>query len=243
MKLSEQEKAARKVAFRAMSFREKTDHILTYYKWPIILCLLALVILVSTLYRQMTRKEPVLYLAMINVSVGADLEEQLSDGYLLASGSNPNRQQVYLYRDLYLSENADTLNHQYEYASQMKLTGAISTRKLDLVLMNREAYDIFSRKGYLLDLSFLTSEKSRLPDRLTPLLTENEVILHDNSLEVMLGEATEEQRVSELFYNAVAAESLPLFRDARFDGELYLGIMANSERLEEILHYITYLSE
>ena len=121
MKLSPQEKAAHRAAFQAMSPGKKLEHILTYYKAPILLALLLLFILGSV-------------------------------GYLRSAGLDETRQEVYLYRDLYLSDNADVVNHEYAYASRMKVMGAIQANKLDLVLMNREAYDLCSRNGYLMAL-------------------------------------------------------------------------------------------
>lgn len=242
MKLPEKEKAAQKAAFRAMSPAKKAEHILTYYKWPIILGLIVLIVLFSTLHRQLTKKEPVLYLAFLNVSVGEDLEEQLTSGFLDEAGFDGRRQEVYLYRDLYISEDADTLNHEYAYASKMKLSGAISTRKLDLVLMNREAYDVLSESGYLQDLSALpASLHPKTADMLLPLLTENEVVVSDNSLEFMLGEAEEEQRVTQSVRNALTVSSLPLFRNAGFDGDLYLGAIANSTHAEQAALFLEYI--
>lgn len=242
MKLPEKEKAAYRAAFRAMSPAKKAEHILTYYKWPIILGLIVLIVLFSTLHRQLTKKEPVLYLAFLNVSVGEDLEEQLTSGFLDEAGFDERRQEVYLYRDLYISEDADTLNHEYAYASKMKLSGAISTRKLDLVLMNREAYDVLSESGYLQDLSALpASLHPKTADMLLPLLTENEVVVSDNSLEFMLGEAEEEQRVTQSVRNALTVSSLPLFRNAGFDGDLYLGAIANSTHAEQAALFLEYI--
>ena len=77
MKLSPQEKAARKAAFRSLSPAKKLEHIYLYYKWPILLGLIALLVLTSVLHRQLTAKEPVLYEALVNVSVGEDLQERL----------------------------------------------------------------------------------------------------------------------------------------------------------------------
>ena len=166
MKLSEQEKAAHKAAFRSMRPAEKLEYIYTYYKWPILLGVLVLLTAASIVQRQLTRKEPVIYLGFANVAVGEDLEEVLTVNFLRLEGNNAKRQEVYLYRDLYLSEDADALNHEYAYASKVKLSGAISAEKLDLVLMNREAYDIFSRQGYLLELTSLS-------DAFSPYLTES----------------------------------------------------------------------
>ena len=139
MKLTKEQKAAHRAAFRAMSPAEKLDYIAEYYKWPILLGLLVLSILVWAGHRALTKKEPVLYLALANVAVGEDLEQALTAGFLRATGGDPDRQEVYLYRDLYLSDDADVLNHEYAYASRIKIMGALQTQKLDVVLMNREA--------------------------------------------------------------------------------------------------------
>ena len=234
VKLSEKEKAAHKAAFQAMSPAEKAEHIFTYHKWTILLILLVLFVLGSIIHRQLTQKKPVLYLAVINTTFGEDVEKRLTEDFLTETGGDARRQEVYLYRDLYLSENADTLNHEYAYASKVKLSGAISAEKLDLVLMNKESYDIFSRQGYLLELT-------SLPEEFSSLLTENEVILSDNSVDYLLGNAAEEQFVTETVPNALAVSSLPLFRDAGFDGELYIGVVSNSTRQEEAEAYIRYL--
>ena len=241
MKLSPEEKAAQKAAFRAMSPDKKLEHILTYYKWLILLVLVVLFVLGSVLQRELTKKEPVLQLALINVAVGEDLENALTVDFITYDGGNPRRQEVYLYRDLYISEDADTLNHEYAYASQMKLMGAIQSQKLDLVIMNREGFDILSQKGYLAQLPALLQGDPALAEALGPLLVENEVVLSDNSIEVMLGEAEERERVTQSVPNAIALSSLPLFENAGFDEPVYLGIAVNSPRLTECAQYTAYL--
>ena len=171
---------------------------------------------------------------MINISFGEEIQKRLTEDFLTETGGNPRRQEVYLYRDLYLSEDADALNHEYAYASKVKLGGAISAEKLDLVLMNREAYDIFSRQGYLLELA-------SFPGADSPFLTENEVILSDNSVDYLLGNTAEEQVVTKTVPNSLAVSSIPLFREAGFNGDLYLGVISNSPRQEEAATYLRYL--
>ena len=73
------------------------------------------------------------------------------------------------------------------------------------------------------------------------LLTENKVVISDNSLEVMLGVADEEQIITESVQNAINVSALPIFKTAAFDGDVYLGIIANSERTDTALQYIGYL--
>ncbi len=177
-----------------------------------------------------------------NIAMPSLIKDGFSPSLLDEAGFDGRRQEVYLYRELYISEDADTLNHEYAYASKMKLSGAISTRKLDLVLMNREAYDVLSESGYLQDLSALpASFDSVQVDVLLPLLTENEVVVSDNSLEVMLDEAEEEQRVTQSVRNALTVSSLPLFRNAGFDGDLYLGAIPNNTHSEQAALFLEYI--
>lgn len=243
MKLPEKEKAAQKAAFRAMTLPQKAEHIYLYYKWPILLGLIALIVLGSVVQRQFTRKDAVLSVAFANVAVGEDLEDELTDGFLRFLGADAKKQEVYLYRDLYLSDSADTLNHEYAYASKMKLMGAVSAGKLDLVLMNREAYDLLSRGGYLLELSpALFTENAALYTQILPFLSSNEVVLSDNSIEYLLGEAESRQVETETVPNALDAASLPLFARAGFPEAVYIGVIANSRRLVNCIEFVSYVS-
>ena len=180
MSASPQERKLRRDAFRKMNAREKLDYIFAYYKLPILLGVIALAILCSAVHRQLTKKEAVLYTAFINVSVGEALEDTLSTQFIARSRESVRKSEVYLYRDLDLSDDASFVNHEYAYASRLKLLGAINAKKLDLVLMNREGYDILSQNGYLMDLSELTAGNKALQERLAPYLTANTVILEDN---------------------------------------------------------------
>lgn len=244
MKLPEKEKAAQRAAFRAMSPAGKLDHIWTYYRWPILLALAALLILGSVLHRQLTRKEPVLYVALANVAVGSDLENALTSDFLERTEADPGKTAVYLYKDLYLSEDADQLNHEYAYASRMKVMGAIQAQKLDLVVMNQEAYDLFSSSGYLLDLNALLSEgEPALQALAAPWLVSNDVILSDNELDWTLREAEAHEIVSESVCNGLTLSDLPLFQKAGFEDALYLGVVANSSRLPAAVQYLRYLLE
>lgn len=237
MSLSPMEQSARRAAMDKMDARQRLGYVLDYYKLPIALALVALVILGTALHRQLTKKNAVLYAAFVNVSVGETLEQTLTAQFLDWSGADPRRNEVYVYRDLYLSDDASFVNHEYAYASRLKLLGAINAGRLDLVLMNREAYDLLSRSGYLLDLSALA-----LGETAAACLVENEVVLEDNAIEYNLNEADTYREVTERAVNAVEASALPRLRDAGFSGAVYLGVVANTARGEEVVRYLNYLS-
>lgn len=240
MSLTNKERDALRASFREMSLRDKADYIYTYYKLPILLGLIALCLLCSAVYRQLTKKETLLYTALINVSVGEELEAQLSGGFIAASGADPQMSEVYLYKGVYLSDDPSLENHKYGYASKLKLMAAIEAKQLDVVLMNKEAYDIYSQNGYLLELPGL------LPDSLyrllEPGLVSNTVILEDNAIEYTLGEENRYHAVTEQAVNGIDVSGFPLFQEAGLSGSVYLGVVANSPRLPAVTDYIAYLA-
>ena len=232
MKLSPEERRQRREGFRQMTPSKKLEHIWLYYKAPILLTILALGILVSGVHRAATKKEPVVYLAYLNVSVGEDMEARLTEDYLTCRGLNPKRAEVRLYRNLYLSDNPSASDHEYAYASRMKLLATIHSKQLDLVLMNREAYNLCSASGYLLDLSDILDSAC---------LTANQVILEDNAVEYYLNAAQEYTAVTETVYNALELTQLSAFQKAGFSDSVYIGIIANTPRLPESQDYLDYL--
>ena len=134
--------------------------------------------------------------------------------------------------DLYLSDDPAASDHEYAYASRMKLLATINSKQLDLVLMNREAYDLCSASGYLLDLTNLVD---------SAYLTANQVILEDNAVEYNLNEAQEYIVVTQTQSNAVELTKLSAFQEAGFSDSVYIGIIANTPRLPACQDYLDYL--
>ena len=232
MKRSPEERQHQREVFRQLSRAKKLEHIWLYYKAPIIAGILAVGILLSSLYRAAVRKDPTVYLACLNVSIGETLEDELTEAFIRDQGMDTSRNEVRLYRNLYLSENPAAADHEYAYASRMKLLATIHSKQLDMVLMNQEAYDLCSASGYLLDLSGMVD---------SIYLTANQVILEDNSIEYSLNEAPEYKAVTQSVWNALELTQLPAFQNAGLSGSVYIGIVANTPRLAECQHYLEYL--
>ena len=239
--MNPKEKTANKEAFRRMSPAEKFEYIRTYYWGPILLAVITLVILVTSLHRHFTKKEEILYTAFINVNIGEELGKTLHQDYLISRGMDPKRTEVVIYPNLYLSDDPSAQSHEMAYASKMKLLATINSKKLDLVLMNREAYDIISGSEYLLDLTELSEENGSFCHSLEPFLTENTVIIKDNAIEVNLNEADTYQAVTKNVRNGISLSGIAMFKDAGFSDEVYMGIIANTPRLAECLEYLKYL--
>ena len=242
MKLTEKQRAARRAAFQRMSLAEKAEHIWIYYKMPIILGMIGLYLLCSAVHHQLTKKEVVLYSAHINVTAGDDLAFYLNENFISAAGADPKKSEVYFYRGIYLSNDPSSENHQYAYASRLKMMAAIEAKQLDVVLMNREAYDLFSRQGYLLDLNNLLSQNDSLYRLVEPYLTTNTVVLEDNSIEYALNEANRYLEVTEEVTNGIDVSMFSAFEQAGFPASVYLGVMPNSPRIPAVMEYIEYLA-
>ena len=101
--------------------------------------------------------------------------------------------------------------------------------------MSKESYDLLSHSGLLMDLSKVDG----LSSQLAGLISSNEVILEDNSLEVQLSEADTYEAVTELVSNSLNLSSLPAF--SGLSGDIYLGIIANTPRIGTTLEYVDYL--
>ena len=240
MKLTDAERAENKEALARMNLLQRLDHIFEYYKFPLVLILIAVVALGSVLYYRLTRKEALLYVAYANVSVGDTLDSALSEDYPRAIGADPRKSEVKLYRNLYLSQDATVQNHEYAYASQLKVMAAMANGQLDVLLMNREAYDIMSAGGYLRPLTDLPD--AGLNERLSDRLIENTVILEDNDIEHRLDESVPYQAETEEVPNAILISAFPLFAGAGFSADVYLGIIGNTARTDAVLQYIDYLT-
>lgn len=241
MKAPDRERAALKESLARMGPRQKIAYFLSYYAIHSVLLVLALVAAGSFAWHLASRKETVVAMALTNAAIGSDLESALREGFLAAEGLDPQKKEVELLKELYISNDPASENHEYAYASGLKLMAAINAKKLDLLLMNQESYDIISGSGYLIDLKGLIEGELSCA-KLIPCLAENQVILSDNSLEVALGEAEEASSVTESAFNAIKVSDLPIFKEAGFPSDLYLGVVANSTRIPAVLSYLAYLA-
>ena len=233
MRLTERERQRNREAFRAMGLAEKADYVFSYYKLPLVIALIVLVATGSIVHRVLTRKDTVLYVALTNVVPPADVEARLTTDYVESTGRDTRTDEVSLYRELRLTEDASLMDHQYAYASRLKLMAAAEDRKVDVALMNRESWDLLSAAGYLLDL------ESLLPD--DDALRTNTVVLESNQVEVDLNEADELEVKTAEAANALEVTDAPLFGGFSGGEPLYIGIFANTTRTHEALRYLTYV--
>ncbi|MBR2662658.1 MAG: hypothetical protein IKE25_02985 [Clostridia bacterium] len=242
MKWTDAERAENREALARMTLLQRLEYIFEYYKFPLVLILIAVVALSSVLYYRITYKDTLLYLAYANIAVGDTLDSELGEEFTRSIGADPGKAVVKVYRNLYLSSDPSAQDHQYPYASRLKLMAAMTNRQLDVLLMNQEAYDIMSSGGYLLPLEELLKQDDSLRIRISGQLVTNQVILEDNEIDHQLDESVPYQAVTKTVANAVLISSFDLFEQAEFSGDVYLGVIGNSPRLDTVLQFIDYLT-
>lgn len=235
--------SATKEQLKQLHGKQKIQYIWDYYRFPIVVGLILLYILGYTVHGHFSKKDTVLYTGLINVSASEQLNSQLGDGFLDFINKNTSRNDLQLYTGLYLTTDQDDPSHEYTYASRIKILASIDNEQLDIVLMNREAFDAFSQNGYLCDLEKLLQKSAPgTLAELKPRLVTNTAILEDNSEDLLTDDSLTYQAVAEEYPMGIDVSQKGIFSQAGFVEPVYLGVIANSPRMDMAVNYIKYLN-
>ena len=123
----------------------KLRFIWDYYKIPIFLICVCVYAAGYIVWRNVTAEFPQLYLAYVNVEAGEALDRQLTEGFIDYLQPREKRSTVKAARNLAITDDLLNVDGSYVYASQVKILSAIDNQQLDVVLMNKEAFDAFSQ--------------------------------------------------------------------------------------------------
>ncbi len=83
MRLTESERAENREALSKMGLSAKLGYVFEYYRFPLVLALIAAVALGSVLYYRLTRKEALLFVGFANIAVGDDLDRALNENTVI----------------------------------------------------------------------------------------------------------------------------------------------------------------
>lgn len=213
-----------------------------YYKLPLAAAAIALYIALYAVYGRFTHKDTALYAALVNVVVGETLTEELSSRFLTAQNLNTNANTFRLYSGLYLTDDENSIYHEYTYASRLKILASIDAEQLDVAIMNREAFDAFSQNGYLSNLDeLLAAEVPELHQEIAPYFVTNTVILEDNSEDLLLDDSAVYHAETAEYPMGLDLSASPLIQKGGFQETVYLGIIKNSPRMHTVFDYLEYL--
>ena len=221
---------------------KKIQYIWDYYKLLLVILGIFLYVIIYILYRHLTYKDTILYTALVNVYTSETLTEQLETSFLEVSDIDTSKNKLHIYSGLYLTDDENNAYHEYTYASRMKILASIDGELLDVVLMNKEAFDAFSQNGYLCDIDELISEENAdFYDIIKPFIVNNIYIEEDNSFELIFDSSIQYSAVTEEYPMGLDMSQALLFKQAGFEEPVYFGVIANSPRKDTAVAYLQYL--
>ena len=233
----------KKEYWKTLHGKQKVQYVWEYYKFPITVCLIFLYIIGYNIYGHFSKKDIILYTGLVNVSISDQVNRELSDDFLEFMDENISKKDVQLYTGLYLTTDPNNPNYEYTYASRIKILASIDAEQLDVVLMNKEAFDAFSQNGYLYNIEELLKDSAPdMLDELKPYLITNTSILEDNSEEMLADDSLSYEAVTEEFPMGLDVSQRGLFKQAGFEDTVYLGVIANSTHMDMAVEYIKYLN-
>ncbi len=235
-------KIIRNEKLKTLKGKKKIQYIWDYYKLPLVILGILLYIFGYISYNRFSYKDTILYMALVNVNAGETLTKELSTDFLDYQNLNPSKNKLELYTGLYLTDNEQSDYYPYTYASRIKILATIDGKLLDVVLMNKEAFDAFSQNGYLYDLEeLLCQTDSLLYHTVQSDLATNIFILEDNAAECQLDPSVSYYALTEEHYYGMDLSRTEFIGSAGFKEPVYLGIIANSPHVDTAIAYIKYL--
>ncbi len=224
---------------RELKGSAKIRYIWDYYKLPLFLLFIVIYTVSYLIWRGATADFPQLYLAYVNVEAGSVLDQQLTEGFIEYLQPDEKNSVVKTLQNLVLTENLRETDGAYIHASQVKILSAIDNQQLDVVLMNREAFDAFSQNGLLIDLGNFIKDHDL--SSLEPYLVENIEILSDNADEVIADPSVEYRSETKSYPMGLEADRFTFFKEAGFSDHVYLGVIANTPRADNVAAFLSYL--
>lgn len=152
-----------KEKWQAMDKKKKAQYVWDYYKWPILIVIVILIVAVDMIYISITKKDPVMTVAMFNMvpenpnSTDSDFGEFLDTyGYENFDGAVSNYNSFYIYEE---SENPE-LHDKYYFAHGENLINMLYAQAIDVVFGRGQYFEILADGKAFMDLRTLLSAET-----------------------------------------------------------------------------------
>ena len=149
-------------AFKNMTTNQKIEYIFDYYKFHIGAVILVLAIIIYILHGIITHKDPAINITVSNLYLDTETETLITDSFLKSQNIDTNKNKAEIYSIAVTKE--DNAGAEYTYASHMKLMTMITAEQIDVILMDKNSYELFSSEGYLSDLRDYISDDTLFTD-------------------------------------------------------------------------------
>ena len=233
-----QEIAQLREEMKPMTFKEKLEHIWTYYKEYI--GLIALFLFITTgLITSMIRanKEVVVTGIMVNVTVEQEGMNYLSEDYAKAQGIKDTDKVKLEYTSFHdLATNASEEN----YTAAMMVVAEVSAKKLDYMILDKLAMEFYSGQEVYLDLrDFFSAEelKKLMEEKRLAFCIEEETFKGktEEELEKLRWECLENDEITGCWPAAVTITELAYVKDnIQTEGDIYFALSGSTTKMDEV---------
>lgn len=146
----------KKTDFKALTTKAKIQYIWDYYRWHIIITILAIAFIISTIHHYATYREPILNVIMINCNDTLEADSSGFDEFSEKYGYDPVEDPIALNASLVFA-NGDLSS---DYTNQQVLSALVAAGDQDLFFGSGDVYLDYANEGALKDLSTVLSAET-----------------------------------------------------------------------------------
>lgn len=146
-----QEAPEKIIPFKELTFKQKLSHIWEYYKWHIILPIVAVISAVSiglAIYEN--SKDSVLYAVFINTLLTDTSGDKLMDEFVDYAGLDMKGKKITLDTTLYINQKNSDMN---SVSSSQKLLAMFTSIEMDVIVCNEDNFDYYAAQDSFVELS------------------------------------------------------------------------------------------
>lgn len=206
-----------------MTYKEKLEHIWTYYKW-VIPVMLVVIMLVSILAASITNLSKVTMMGgiSVNVNLSDTGKTYLADDYWEHMGLTSKRQSV-VFSETHIDDPKTTANYIDNYYSLMSLLALCSNEEVDYLILDEVGFQVLLVQGAFLDLTNVYTQEE--------LAAMGDLVVYAKDTEADAVTAVALDITNTAFIQDNANES----------GKVFFAYVANSPRVEQCKDLYQYL--
>lgn len=208
-----------------MSFREKLDHLWTYYKWVlVVLAVIGVLISVVSSSIANINRETLISGMLINTDVSLEGNSYLTDDYFAMLQGVEGKQEIELVHLNFMPVD-QTQDIDYTYNAVLRIVANVSAQQLDYVITDEVGLEVCLNQDVLMDLRELLTEEE------LALLEEDLIYLHyeEDNVTVPVAVNLRDQKFSNMYIQS--------------EHEHYLAFIANTPRKEACRDFWEYLQQ
>lgn len=145
-------------ALKHGTLKEKFDYFLDYYKWYVIVAIIAVIFIGSLVYQQLTEKERAIFVAMLNV-YELEASEEYPQRFAEYVGLNTDDYDIWFDTSMHMDSSDLAAYDENTMATTQKLMVYIAAQEIDVLIANESTTNSYAYNETFYDLHSILSEE------------------------------------------------------------------------------------